>query len=364
MTKLRVELGERSYFIVIGSNILKNLGKVLRQIHKHDRVVVVTTHPIGKHYDQEVHATLAEAEFLPEVFALPDGEPFKNHDTLMSIYNFLIDYHYDRQTLLLALGGGVVGDITGFAAATFMRGIPYVQVPTSLLAMVDSSVGGKTGVNHPHGKNMIGAFHQPILVFIDFSTLDTLPDAEFRAGFAEVIKYGVIWSGEFFDYCRVNLARIMEKDSSCMLEIIRRSCEIKAEVVRQDERESGIRAILNYGHTFGHALEAITKYEHFKHGEAVALGMIIGARLSQRLEMLPADQANAIETLIKDSGLPVRFPAHIDPEDIWDRMRRDKKVHNGKLRLVLPVRIGRIEIRDDVDKAPIMATLRETREAQ
>jgi 3-dehydroquinate synthase len=275
----------------------------------------------------------------------------------MSVYNFLLSNNFGRETTILALGGGVVGDIAGFIAATYMRGVRYVQVPTSLLAMVDSSVGGKTGVNHPLGKNMIGAFYQPSIVFVDLACLKTLAKDEFQAGFAEVIKYGVIRDSNLFNFCESKRQSIFELDPEALLHIVKTSCAIKAAVVSADERESGLRAILNFGHTVGHAIESLTNYSQFKHGEAVAVGMVAAGRLAVALGKFDSGQQGRLEKLMVRSGLPVRIPSRLDVEDLIDRLRKDKKTLQGRVRFVLPEAIGRVMITDDVPFQMLRDTL-------
>ena len=257
---------------------------------------------------------------------------------------------------MIALGGGVVGDISGFAAATFMRGVAYIQLPTTLLAMVDSSVGGKTGVNHPAGKNLIGAFWQPTFVGAELRFLDTLPDAELRSGLAEVIKYGVIADPEFFEYLEVNIERALARDPAVLTHLVTRSCAVKADVVARDEHEGGVRAILNFGHTFGHAVEALAHYEGVRHGEAVAMGMAAAMRMGAERGMIGAGDAERVERLLARAGLPARMPPH-DLEDYWRVMGSDKKVKDGRVRFVLPEAIGRVGIYADVSEAEVRKCL-------
>ena len=278
------------------------------------------------------------------VLELPDGEQFKDGPTLNLIFDRLLGDGCDRRTVLLALGGGVVGDMTGFAAACYMRGVPFVQVPTTLLAQVDSSVGGKTAINHPAGKNMIGAFYQPLRVVCDLDTLRTLPERELRAGLAEVIKYGPIADAALLDWIESNLDALLARDAAALAHAVRRSCEIKAAVVGQDERESGLRAILNFGHTFGHAIESGLGYGQWLHGEAVSCGMVMAAQLSQRLGLVPAAFAARLQRLIERAGLPVRGPA-LGAERYLELMRVDKKAQGGEIRFVLIGAPGRAVVR-------------------
>jgi 3-dehydroquinate synthase len=344
---LTVELGPRSYPILIGRDWLGQLGQTLRERTAYERVLIVSDNRVGGLYGESVLASLSAAGFLAETLVLPEGEMFKTLDTCMSVYSFLLGNNYPRETVLVALGGGVVGDLTGFVAATYMRGVPYIQVPTSLLAMVDSSVGGKTGVNHPLGKNMIGAFHQPLLVFVDSGCLATLDAAEFRAGFAEVVKYGAIRNADFFAFCEKERETIFALNPEALQHVIQTSCAIKAEIVSADEREAGLRAILNFGHTLGHAIESLTNYSHFKHGEAVAIGMVGAGRLAVRIGRFAVSDAERIERLLVQAGLPVRIPARLETEDMIERMRKDKKVRHGQIRFVLPEAIGRAGVEKD-----------------
>jgi len=348
---LTVELGSRSYPIRIGRDGIAQLGQALRERTSSSRVLVVSDNRVGGLYGEAALAALSEAGFLAETLILPEGEAFKTLDTCMSVYGFLLSNNYGRDSVIVALGGGVVGDLAGFVAATYMRGVAYVQAPTSLLAMVDSSVGGKTGVNHPLGKNMIGAFHQPILVVIDPVCLTTLDAAEFRAGFAEVVKYGVIHDAEFFAFCEKNREAIFGLDVAVLKHVIKTSCAIKAAVVSADEREAGLRAILNFGHTVGHAIESLTNYTHFKHGEALAIGMVAAGRLAVGMGRFDAAEQERIERLLEQSGLPVRIPARLETEDLIERMRKDKKVHHGQIRFVLPEAIGRVTIESGYSSA-------------
>ena len=348
INKLTVGLGERSYDIVFGSGWLEQFGEVVRPLLSEKSVVIISNPQIAKHYADSAIASLRQAGFEPALFTIPEGEKEKSLDSVRKCYDFLLERNYARQTTIVALGGGVIGDLAGFVAATYLRGVAFVQIPTSLLAMVDSSVGGKVGVNHPLGKNMIGAFHQPRLVFTDLALLKTLAPEEFRAGFAEVIKHGVIRSGELFEYLEGNLDAIFDLEPEALTRIVRDCCAIKARVVEEDERETGLRAILNYGHTLGHALESATNYEQLRHGEAIAIGMVAAAELAQRLSLLSRQEATRIAGLISRSGLPIRFPA-VDRSKLLGLIKKDKKVRDGKVRFVLPTKIGEVTIRDDVD---------------
>ena len=341
-TTIEVELGDRSYPIVIGRGLLGgafNLGEHLRG----GDCLVVTNETVGPLYLDQLVANLDGRDV--DSIALPDGEAYKTLDTMRSILDRLVDSGANRDTTVVALGGGVVGDIAGFAAACYMRGVDFVQVPTTLLAQVDSSVGGKTGVNHEQGKNLVGAFHQPRIVLIDTDSLATLPDRELRAGLAEVIKYGAICDAEFFAWLEDNVGRLLDRDAEALAHAIRRSCELKAEVVAEDEREAGRRAILNFGHTFGHAIERCQGYGDWLHGEAVAAGMLMAARLSGILE---AD-VGRLRALVAAAGLPVEPPV-IAPGDWMSAMGMDKKVQGKRLRFVLLDGIGASRVTSDYDE--------------
>lgn len=361
MKTITVNLGDRSYPIIIGTNILNTIGGYLKGKEGCNRSLIVTNPEIGKFYGDTVRESISNESFCTEILTVPEGEKYKTLQTASSLYDFLIKYNYARETIIVALGGGVIGDLTGFVAATYMRGVPFVQVPTSLLAMVDSSVGGKVAVNHPLSKNIIGSFYQPKLVLADIECLKTLPDEELRAGFAEVIKYGMIWDEEFFDFISENIEEIFSLDTNVLEQVVRRSCEIKAKVVEEDEREFEIRTILNYGHTIGHAIESLTNYRIYKHGEAIAIGMVVAARISQYLEMLDEDSVNKQLYLIKKSLLPSIIPPNLDTQDIIERLKKDKKVKGGKVRFVLPEKIGKVVVKNDVDGEIIAKAIDDSR---
>jgi 3-dehydroquinate synthase len=353
MEVVRVELGERSYPIYIGRGLIDRPEPLRRHIRGR-RVAVISNEVVAPLYLARVRAALADLDV--DEFLLPDGEQHKNLESFAAIMDHLLARRHGRTTTLVALGGGVVGDITGFAAATFQRGVDFIQIPTTLLAQVDSSVGGKTAVNHPRGKNMIGAFYQPRCVIADTATFDTLPDREYRSGLAEVLKYGVIRDADLFDWLEARAADLGRRCPDALAVAVRRSCEIKAEVVAADEREGGIRAILNFGHTFGHALETLTGYQALLHGEAVAIGMVMAADLSARQGLLPAGQARRIRDLIGAMGLPVVPPA-LAANEMLEAMGMDKKVLHGRLRLVLAEAVGRVVVTDRFDAAALAATL-------
>jgi len=360
MKKIKVELGERSYNISIGSDILDDIGHILKSFDLSPKVAVVSNPTVFSLYGKRVSGSIKKAGFDFITVIIPDGEGYKDLLWLQHIYDNLLKHKLDRSSALIALGGGVIGDITGFAASTYMRGISYIQVPTTLLAQVDSSVGGKTGVNHKLGKNMIGTFWQPRLVWIDVETLETLPQRELVAGISEVIKYGVIYDGELFDFLEVNKDKILNLDNRALSYIIKRSCEIKADVVSKDERESGLRAILNYGHTIGHAIETVTGYKRFLHGEAIALGMYLEARLAHELGLIDKKGVSRIKTLIGSYGLPTDLAGDIESGDILSSMQLDKKAVAGELKFILPEKIGRVRIQKGVSEEAVRELLKST----
>ena len=354
MKSLNVELGERSYPIYIGADLLANPGLLRRHIPGNSAVVVTNT-TVGPLYRHTLNTALDGLK--TETVILPDGEQYKNMAVLNQIFDALVEGRFDRNTTLIALGGGVIGDITGFAAACYQRGVHFIQVPTTLLAQVDSSVGGKTGVNHPGAKNMIGAFYQPRCVLADTSTLSTLPDRELSAGLAEVIKYGLLWDREFLDWIDAHLNALLNRDNAALTEAILRSCAIKAEIVRQDEREGGLRALLNLGHTFGHAIEAGLGYGQWLHGEAVGAGMCMAADLSHRLGWLSQSDRDRVIDLIARARLPIGLPPTLDGRTLRQRMSADKKVINGTLRLVLMRELGSAVLVDNVPEELINETI-------
>lgn len=338
MRTLRLDLAERSYPIHIGSGLLDDVA-LYRPHIRGRRVVVVSDKRVAALYGARVCAALAD--YQPLLLEFAPGEASKTLDTYATLADLLIDGRFDRRVALVALGGGVVGDMTGFLAATFQRGVDFIQIPTTLLAQVDSSVGGKTGVNRPGGKNLLGAFHQPRCVLVDTATLTTLPRRELAAGLAEVIKYGLIADGEFLAWVERELDALFEGDEAALQHAIYRSCEIKAAIVAADERETGQRALLNLGHTFGHAVEAATGYGAWLHGEAVGLGLLMAADLSCRLGRLPPDALSRIAALLKRTALPTCLPADVATETLLDFMAGDKKVLDGQLRLVALDGIGK-----------------------
>ena len=354
MIRVEVELGDRSYPIFIGQGLLKDPALMGRAV-KTRQVMLVSNETVAPLYASAVQAALADRQ-LAQV-TLPDGEAYKTMQTLEIILSALLEHRFERGCTVLALGGGVVGDVAGFAAACYQRGVSFVQVPTTLLAQVDSAVGGKTAVNHPLGKNMIGAFHQPVAVLADLDTLSTLADRELRAGLAEVIKYGLIRDGEFFNWLESNLPRLLARDPAALTHAIRRSCENKAEVVGRDEQESGERALLNLGHTFGHAIEHALGYGSWLHGEAVAAGMCMAARLSCAMGSISQTTAARVERMVAAAGLPTLPPPEVAAGQLLDAMQLDKKNRDGRIRFVLLDAIGHASLRSDYDPAALMDVL-------
>lgn len=346
MKQLNVELGERSYPIFIGPGLC-GLAEVFEPYVRHKQVMIVSNETVSPLYELQLRQALARYDL--DSVILPDGEAYKNWETLNRIFDALLSSQHSRQTTIVALGGGVVGDMAGFAAASYQRGVDFIQVPTTLLSQVDSSVGGKTAINHPLGKNMIGAFYQPKAVIIDSQSLQTLPAREVSAGLAEVIKYGLIRDAEFFAWLEEHMDALVALDPTALEQAIERSCACKAEVVAADEREGGVRAILNLGHTFGHAIEAFSGYGNWLHGEAVGAGMMMAARLSSLEGALTDQDLNRIENLLKRAGLSVSGPDTMCPEDYLHLMKRDKKVLDGAIRLVLLESIGSAYVTDKYD---------------
>jgi 3-dehydroquinate synthase len=350
---LTVALGDRSYPIHIGTGLLDDGALVARYI-EHRRAAIVTNTTVAPLYARRLEQALARAGVSCLRIEIPDGEQYKEWHTLDAVFAQLLKDRVDRKTTLVALGGGVVGDLAGFAAATYQRGVPFVQVPTTLLAQVDSSVGGKTAINHALGKNMIGAFYQPRAVIADLATLDTLPPRELASGLAEVVKHGAIHDVAFFDWIENNAEALVGGRHDALAHAVRRSCEIKAAVVAEDEREHGARALLNFGHTFGHAIESGQGYGAWLHGEAVAAGMVLAARLSSQLAGLPAADVARIKALLARLGLPVAPPAM--PTARWmEFMGRDKKNEGGSIALILLERLGRARIEKDAPQQAIEA---------
>jgi len=360
--KLHVEIGARRYPIHIGSQNLNKLGEILAQTFSASprKVFIISNPTVAALYLSTAQASIRAAGFEhadDHVFLMPDGEVYKSLDTFRDIMDCLVQQRLSRDSLIVALGGGVVGDMAGFVAATWQRGVDFVQVPTTLLAQVDSSVGGKTAVNHPGGKNLIGAFHQPSAVLIDIATLNSLPPREFLAGFAEVIKYGIMADADFFTWLEANLDKILARDADTLMTAVKRSCELKAAVVAEDETEQGVRALLNLGHTFGHAIESHTQYTSWLHGEAVAAGMLMATKLAEHCGYLSPADATRIEQLLLASGYQLQPPQDMTPDIWWSLMARDKKVKAGKIRFILPTAIGSAAIFDQISVEQLNAIL-------
>ena len=346
---------KRSYPIHIGHGILQHIDLIVSCLPQ-KRVAIVSNSAVAPLYLEKLQTALEKRGVRTMPIILPDGETHKNWETLNIIFDALLKNHCERNTTILALGGGVVGDLTGFAAATYLRGVPFIQIPTTLLAQVDSSVGGKTGINHPLGKNMIGAFYQPLMVLADSATLNTLPDRELRAGLAEVIKYGLIRDPAFFDWLEQNMHRLLARDPVTLNEAIQRSCENKAEIVAADEKEKGIRALLNLGHTFGHAIENGMGYGVWLHGEAVAAGTVMAAELSRRMKLIGEADVQRIRKIFIQAGLPVVAP-EMPAEKYLELMLLDKKVESGKTRFIVLNRIGEAVMRADITPAVLNETI-------
>jgi len=342
--RIRVDLGERSYEVVVHDGLLDHVGEFLVPFKLGPETVVVTSPIVKRHYGARVVRSLRAVGLKPTVLALPDGERTKSLKWVALVLNELLRRRYERKAWLVALGGGVIGDLAGFAASIYLRGIPFVQVPTTLVAQVDSSIGGKTGINHVLGKNLIGTFYQPKLVLIDPSALRTLPPREYRAGLAEVIKYGVIADAEFFTFLEQDMDQILKLEPAALHRVVRTSCAIKAAVVSEDEREGDRRRILNFGHTVGHALETLGGYRRYTHGEAVAIGMVVAARLAERLGLADASVATRIRALTARTRLPADLPPD-SASALIRAMRQDKKVQDRRIHFVLPDRIGHVVVR-------------------
>ena len=357
MSTVHINLGPRSYDIEIGSGNLTSAGRFIDAERDDAHAIIVTDANVDELYAEPLAAALADLGCEIDLLIVDAGEPSKSIDTAIELWERMLDEGTDRHSTVVAVGGGVIGDLAGFVAATFARGIAFVQVPTTLLAQVDSSVGGKVGINLPSAKNMIGAFWQPRGVVIDVNVLATLPDREFRAGMAEVVKYGVIQDAEFFAYLEANVAKIKSRDAGVLTYIVERCCRLKADVVEQDEREeTGVRAILNYGHTFCHALEAATGYGQLLHGEGVAIGMLCASRLAERMGRVDAHFTKRQYDLLQSLGLPTAVP-EVPHEELIELMYHDKKVERGKLRFVLPSRMGHVEVVRGVSTEDILVAL-------
>ena len=356
MTKVRVDLGADSYDIFIGEKILGNIGKFIEESNFTQKVLIVTD-TNGEKFLDNLTDELTAHEINFEVAVIPAGEPSKNLREVEKIYTQAIEFGLDRKSPIIAFGGGVVGDLAGFVAATYLRGVPFIQVPTTLLAQVDSSVGGKTAVNHELGKNLIGAFHQPKAVFIDLNSLKTLPDRELKSGLSEVIKYGIISDANFFEYIELNVNKILNRDVEVLTQIIKRSCEIKAEVVSADEKENGLRRILNFGHTIAHAIEKITNFEVYRHGEALAVGLLGAAMISYGTGRIIFNDVARLKDLLDKLGL-VTNCLGCDVDEMYLLTFRDKKNIGGKVNWVLMKNFGEVEITDVVSEVEIKKALK------
>lgn len=345
--ELSVDLESRSYDIKIGYDVLESLGQHLKTLGFKGKLLVITDDNVFPLYGEQCLKGLKEAGYSAKIEVVPAGEGSKSWFAVDKLLTAALDFVMDRDSGIVALGGGVVGDLAGFVAATYLRGVSYVQVPTTLLAQVDSSVGGKVAINHPRGKNIIGAFYQPRLVLIDLKTLETLPIRELRTGMAEVVKYGIIWDRVFFDYLYNHLSPTLEQERDFYRHIVYSSCAIKAEIVSADEREGGLRAILNFGHTLGHALEAATSYKHFNHGEAVSYGMLLASRLSFMRGILREDSLRIIEEILFRLGFK-ELPPGLKLEEIKEGLKYDKKRREGRLAFILPEEIGKVQLSTDI----------------
>ena len=343
MRIVQVPLGNRSYAIKVGGGLLSRLGAECAQLKLGARCAVITDANVGRHYAPAALKSLSTSGFDPVLVTVPAGEKSKRVAMVEKCYDQLAAHRLERKSFIVALGGGVVGDLAGFVAATYLRGIPFVQVPTSLLAQVDSSVGGKTGVNLQAGKNLVGAFYQPQLVLCDLATLKTLPEREYVSGLAEVVKYGIICDAVFFAQLERNLPRLLQRDAAALATVVARCCEIKADVVGQDETEGGLRAILNFGHTIGHAIENSSGYGRYLHGEAIAIGQVAAAKLSQKILGLPSGEVGRIEKLLVQAGLPVKLKLNfVQRKKLFAAMKLDKKVSDGEIKFVLAEKMGRV----------------------
>ncbi len=360
MERITVTLGERSYPISIAAGLFNDPTSFM-PLKAGEQAMLVTNQTLEPLYVEQVKGCLERAGIRVDLTVLPDGEKYKSLEVLDQLFSSLLAKPHGRDTTLIALGGGVIGDLTGFAAACYQRGVRFIQVPTSLLSQVDSSVGGKTAVNHPLGKNMIGAFYQPASVVIDLDCLKTLPTRELSSGLAEVIKYGVILDSDFFAWLEQNIDSLLALEPAALTYCIRRCCEIKADVVAADEREMGVRALLNLGHTFGHAIETEMGYGNWLHGEAVAAGMMMAAETSRRLGQFSPQDVERLRSLLLRAKLPVTGPESMSPEAYIPHMLRDKKVLNGELRLVLPTAIGKSEVRSNVGHEIVLAAIADCR---
>lgn len=358
MRTVGIDIPGRPYNIYIGSNLLPHMGDYFRDLFQaRTKVLIITNDTVNRLYGEIVKNSLIEAGYVVDVALMGDGEEYKSLNTASDLYDAATGFRCHRDSVIIGLGGGIVGDVAGFVAATYMRGIHFVQVPTTLLAQVDSSVGGKVAVNHTSGKNLIGSFYQPNLVIADTVTLRTLDDIEYSCGLAEVVKYGVIYDSEFFEFLENNTDKLLSRDEELLSKVIQRSCEIKGKVVQEDETEQGIRAVLNFGHTFGHALEAATNFTGYKHGEAVAIGMVMAARLAYQMRYIEIESVRRITNILDALGLPTKPKEGILLDEIIDSMYSDKKVRGDMLTFILPMSIGSVRIIQGVSEAQILSVL-------
>ena len=355
--KILVPLSDNSYEVTIKQGVINGIGKELTQvgINKDRKILIVSNKEISKLFGEKILNNLKKYNFNAEILNIKAGESNKNLASLSEIFNAAFEFGLDRNSLMIALGGGIVGDVTGFAAATWLRGIEYIQIPTTLLSMVDSSVGGKTAVNHPKGKNLIGAFYQPKAVFIDPETLTTLPTREFKAGMAEVIKYGVIKDKSLFEYLenKNNRDKILNLENESLIKIINKSIKTKTFIVSKDEKENGIRAILNYGHSFGHVIENLCGYGEYLHGEAISIGMKIAGDIATEKNLWSKEHSLRQDHLIESYGLPTQTPK-IKKNDVMKILMGDKKVRNGKMRFILPIELGEVDIFNDINESQFL----------
>lgn len=360
MPTLTVDLGPRSYDILIGSNLLGQAGEMIKSITPGRKILLVSNPTVYGLYGEICTQSLAKSGLEVACALMPDGEEYKNMQEVLGIVDEAVKGRVERSSLIMALGGGVVGDLAGFVAAIYQRGIDFVQIPTTLLAQVDSSVGGKVAVNHLQGKNLLGAFHQPRLVIIDSGVLKTLNRRDYLSAMGEIIKYGLIYDESFFTFLEAEVSNIMQQEENCLQKIIYRSCEIKSEIVAEDETEQGKRAILNLGHTFGHAVEKLGDYKIYRHGEAVAIGMATAAHLSVILGLMSSRDLRRVKNLLASFSLNIRFP-DFDTDDVISVMQRDKKVKDNKMNFVLPCGIGNCAITDNITEKEIKTAIKEAR---
>lgn len=359
MEKVKVDLKgsfeDKSYDILIERGLLDSVGSILISLGFEDQCCVVTNELVNSLYGEKLKKSLEKKGLKVFFIELPDGEEFKNLEVAAKVLDFLVDNRLERNTPLIALGGGVIGDLTGFVSSIYLRGVPFIQIPTTLLSQVDSSVGGKTGVNHEHGKNLIGSFYQPKVVIIDPDVLKTLEDREIKAGLAEVIKYGVIWDKDFFNFLKENTANLLALDDK-LIEAIKKSCMIKAQVVSMDEKETSVRAILNFGHTFGHAIETLTNYSQYKHGEALAIGMVMASLFSCHQNKCSKETSDEIKKIVETFGLK-NIIKDLSVDDFYNAMMHDKKVSKGEIKFILALKIGEVQI-EKVEKTKVIDFLK------